>query len=186
MPRNLDSTTQSQVQANAVYIAFFLQITFSTGTYYLSTLPNNFSWGGQTWLGSGSFGHVGQISEGTDIQAYGTSVTLSGVDPVIVADCLNEIVTGATAILYLGFFSASSLTLVATPTCVFSGMVDESTAAPGLDTSTITINLESLMIRLQRGSFRRYTSADQHIDNPGDTGFDSVPALNFMAVRWGG
>jgi hypothetical protein len=185
MPRSLDSTTQGQVQANAVYIAFFVQITFNTGTYYLSTLPCNFVWGGQTWLGTGSFGQVGQISEGTDIQAYGTSITLSGIDQAILADCLNDIQIGAQAIVYLGFFNPTTFTLMATPTCVFSGLVDEPTLAPNMETVSITLNLESPMIRLQRGSFRRYTPADQHIDYPTDTGFDGVAALNFNALKWG-
>jgi hypothetical protein len=185
MPRNLDSPTQAQVQANAVYVAFFLQVTFSTGIYYLSTLPCNFVWGGNTWLGMGSLGSVGAIAEGTDIQAYGTNVTLSGIDPVILADCLDDIQIGAQAILYLGFFNATTLTLVTTPTCMFSGQVDQPSIVPGMDTISISLNLESPMIRLQRGSMRRYTAADQHIDHPGDTAFDWVPSLNFMALKWG-
>lgn len=185
MPRNLDTATQSQVQSTGVTLAFFLQIVFTTGTYYLSTLPNNFAWGGNTWVGTGSFGSVGQFTEGTDIKAYGTSVTLSGIDPVLLGDCLSDIQIGAPAVLYLGFFNLASMTLVTTPTCVFSGQVDKPSIAAGAQTVSITVNLESYMIRLQRGSFRRCTAADQHIDHPGDTGFDWVPSLNFMALKWG-
>jgi hypothetical protein len=186
MPRNLDTATQGQLTAGTVTLAFFLQVTFNTGTYYLCTLPNNFSWNSQSWVGTGSLGQVGQISEGTDIKAYGTSVTLSGIDPTLLADCLNDIQLGAQALLYLGFFNTGTMTLVTNPTCVFSGQVDQPSIQCGPDSVAITLNLESPMIRLQRGSFRRYTTADQHIDNPGDTGFDWVPELNFLAENWGG
>jgi hypothetical protein len=185
MPRDLDTATQAQVVAGTVTLAFFLEITFNTGTYYLSTLPNNFTWNSQTWVGTGGFGQVGQIAEGTDIKAYGTSVTLSGIDPTILADCLNDIQLGAAAVLYVGFFNTGTLTLVAAPTCIFSGQVAEPSIQAGGDTVAITLNLESPMLRLQRGSFRRYTTADQHIDNPGDTAFDWVPELNFLALNWG-
>jgi hypothetical protein len=183
MPRNLDSATKSQLQSLSVTLAFLLQVTFKTGTYYLCTLPNNLSWNGQTWVGTGSLGSVGQISEGTDVQAYGTSVTLSGIDPALLADSLDEIQIGAQATLYLAFLNGGAL--VTDPTCIFSGQVDKPSIQCGAETISITLNLESPMIRLQRGSFRRYTSADQHIDHPGDTGFDWVPSLNFMALKWG-
>lgn len=184
MPRNLDSPTQQQLQANQIYLAFLLQITFTTGTYYLCTLPNNLSWNDQTWVGTGSLGQVGEIAEGTNIQAYGTSVTLSGIDPTLLADCLSDIQIGAAAILYVAFFTPS-MALVTAPTCVFSGQVDKPGIQCGAESVAITLNLESPMIRLQRGSFRRYTTPDQHIDHPGDTGFDWVPSLNFLALQWG-
>lgn len=184
MPRDLDTPTQGQVTSLAVTVGFLLQITFNTGVYYLCTLPNNLSWNNQTWVGTGSFGSVGQIAEGSNIQAYGTTVTLSGIDPTLLADSLNDIQIGAPALLYLAFFNSSN-SLVTNPTCVFSGLVDKPSIQCGSDTVSIGINLESPMIRLQRGSFRRYTAADQHINNPGDTGFNWVPSLNFLALRWG-
>jgi len=183
MPRNLDTTTKAQVKAGSVTLTFLLQITFKTGTYYLSTLPNNLSWNGQTWVGTGSLGSVGTIPEGSDIQAYGTTVTLSGIDPVLLADSLNDIQIGAQASLYLAFLNNGSL--LTTPTCIFAGQVDKPRIQCGAESVSITLNLESPMIRLQRGSFRRYTAADQHIDHPGDSGFDWVPSLSFMALKWG-
>jgi hypothetical protein len=185
MPRNLDTATTQQLTSNAISPALFLSITFKTGTSYVSTLPFNLSWNGHTWLGVGDLGQVGVITEGTDVQAYGVSVTLSGIDSTLLADSLDDIQVGLPAILYLAFLNSSGA-LITTPTCIFSGQVDKPQIQCGADTVAITLNLESPMIRLQRGSYRRYTSADQHIDHPGDTAFDWVPSLNFCALRWGG
>jgi hypothetical protein len=185
MPRNLDSATQAQTTAPKISTAFLLQITFKTGTYYLCTLPTSLSWNGQTWIGTGSLGQVGQISEGTEVQAYGTTVTLSGIDSTLLADSLSDIQIGAQASLYVAFFDSNN-SLVTAPTCIFAGVVDQPSIQCGADTVSISLDLESEMIRLQRGSFRRFTSADQHIDAPGDTGFDWVPSLNFLALNWGG
>ena len=184
MPRQLDSATISEIGSNQVSLCYLLQITFTTGTVYLTSAPVNLSWNGQTWLGLGSLSSVGPIAEGSDIQAYGCTVTLSGIDPVLIADSLNDIQIGAAATLYVGFLTPA-MALVTAPTIIFAGQVDEPTISYGAETVTISLNLESPLIRLQRGSFRRLTAADQRINYPGDSGFDWVPSLNFMALRWG-
>jgi hypothetical protein len=184
VPRGIDSTTQTVIASNAIRIAFFLQINFKSEISYLSTLPCNIAWNGHTWLGVGSLGTISPVTEGTDIQAYGTSVTLSGIDASLLTESMTDIQLGAPAILYMVLFDGTG-TILGTPTIVFSGQVDKPSVTAGPDTISITLNLESEMINLQRGQMRRLTNADQHIDFPTDTAFTWVPLLNFMALKWG-
>lgn len=184
MPRNLDPAVAAETQANDIRLAFFLEIAFKSETSYISTLPFNYVWNGQTWAGAGNLGSIGTISEGTDIQAYGTTVTLSGIDSSLLAEATGDIQLGAPATLYMAFFD-EALNIIGSPFPVFSGQVDQPSIQASVDTVTITLNLESPMIRLQQGSFKRLTDADQRMLYPDDCSMQWVSLLSFQALRWG-
>jgi hypothetical protein len=184
MPRLIDSATQGELTSNAVRLACLLEITFKSQTCYVSTLPYNIEWDGQLWKGTGSLGQVSTISEGTDVQAYGTSVSLSGIDANLLNECMTDIQLAAPATLYLCFLDPAG-NILGTPTVVFGGQVDKPAVQAGPTTISISLNLESEMINLQRGQMRRLTTADQHIDFPDDTAFQFVNLLNFLAMKWG-
>jgi hypothetical protein len=112
---------------------------------------------------------------------------LSGIDPVLLPESLSDIKLGASAKLYLGFFEPDSLTLVSTPVCLFAGIVDQPSVNmdPASGKVTISLNIESSLIRLQRACNLMFTPADQKIDHPDDTGLDQVNLLNWQALAWG-
>jgi hypothetical protein len=184
VPRDLDTATATEITSNAIRLALLLEITFKSQTCYVSTLPFNLNWNGVTWVGVGSLGQIGGITEATDVQAYGTSVSLSGIDANLLNECMTDIQLAAPAILYMAFFDAGG-NILGMPTVAFAGQVDKPQVSAGPTTITISLNLESEMINLQRGQMRRLTNADQHIDYPDDTAFTWVPLLNFMALKWG-
>lgn len=184
MPRNLDTLNAEQTTAYSTSIAFFLEITFKSMTCYATSLPFSYEWNGQTWLGVGSMGSVQTISEGLDVNAYGTAVTLSGIDPVLLPECLTDIQIGAPATLYMAFID-ENMNVIGTPTPLFAGQVDQPSIKPGTDTVSITLNLESPLIRLQQGSYMKLTDADQRALYPNDSAFLYVSLLAFQALRWG-
>ncbi len=189
MSRNLDAATQSQLDSTFFRCALFLQITFRSETSYVSTLPCDFTWGGQTWTGAGAMGKVGVIEEGIDVEARGITVSLSGIDPVLLPESLSDIKLGASAKLYMGFFGpdTQALTLVSTPVCLFAGIVDQPSVNmdPKGGAVTISLNIESSLLRLQRACNLMLTPADQKISHPDDTGLDQVNLLAWQALKWG-
>lgn len=185
MPRNFDAATSGQLEAATIRIAMFLKITFRSETSYISTLPCNFSWGGQMWIGAGSMGKVGVIEEGLNVEARGITVTLSGIDSALLSESLSDIKLGAGATLYLGFFQPNALALVTTPVVLFAGVVDQPSITMADDKVEISLAIESSLIRLQRSSNLMLTPADQKIDHPDDTGMDQVQLLAWQALRWG-
>jgi hypothetical protein len=130
----------------------------------------------------GSLGAVGEIQESTEIKADGTSVQLSGIDPALLNESLNDIQLGAPATLWLGIFSEGAV-LAAYP--IFVGTVDKPQIPIGPDTISIQLALETRMANLQRASNRRYTAADQRSYYPSDTGFNWVETLNDISLIWG-
>ncbi len=185
MSRNVDSANLIQLDGIDMRGALFLKIAFRSETSYISTLPCNFTWGGSTWLGTGSMGKVSTIEEGIDVQARGITVSLSGIDPSLLSESLSDIKVGSGARLYLGLFAPDSLALVADPICIFAGIVDQPSINLANDAATILLNIESSLLRLQRASNLMLTPADQKILHPDDIGLDQVNLLNWQALRWG-
>jgi hypothetical protein len=184
MSRNLPAPMLAGVQSNLIRPAFMADLTFRTSTQYVWTGPSTLVYNGNNYLGIGSLGAVGSIMEGTEVRADGTTVTLSGIDPVLLSDSMTDIQVGAPAVLYFALVD-TSLNLIGTPYVIFRGKVDKPTITPGLDTFTITLALESPLANLQRPNLRRYTAADQRLYYPDDTAFNWVEVLNDIALRWG-
>jgi hypothetical protein len=172
------------MQAGLVYPARLVQLTFKSQTVYVWTGPGNLVWDGHTFLGVGTLGSIGTINEGVEVTADGTTVTLSGIDPVLLGECLTDIQPGATANIWFALVTPQC-TVIGTPYLQFSGCVDVPTVTPGTDTISISLTLESRMLDLARPTCRRYTSADQRLYYPNDSAFGWVEQLNDQALIWG-
>lgn len=182
--RNLDPTLLAAMESGFIMPVFFAMLTFRTSTRYVWTGAGSISFNGQTYLGIGSLGQVGGVNEGVQVKAEGTSVTLSGIDPALLNECMTDIQLGAPATLWFGLMTNTRL-LIGTPYKLFSGSIDKPTVSVGAATISITLNLESRLIDLSRPSNFRYTTADQHIAYPNDSAFTWVEILNDQALIWG-
>lgn len=183
MPRALDANMQAALQGGVIMPIFLAELTFRSGTQYVWSGTGTLPYGGNSYLGMGSLGTIGTISEGTEVRADGTSLTLSGIDPTLFSACMTDIWLGAPAKLYFAVLAGG--TVIGAPYLLFSGQVDKAVISPGADTISITLNLENRLTNLQRPSSRRLTDADQHMNHPKDTAFGWVEALNDGPLIWG-
>jgi hypothetical protein len=174
----------AQITSSRIAPALMAALTFRSGSQYVWTGPTDLAWNSNIYRGIGSLGTVGAINEGTQVRADGTSVTLSGIDPALISDSLNDIQVGAPAQLYFALVD-QTMSLIGTPYMIFRGCVDKPTIVPDLSTFSITLALESPLTNLQRPNARRYTSADQRLYYSDDTAFAWVEILNDLALRWG-
>ncbi|WP_213805762.1 hypothetical protein [Granulicella sp. dw_53] len=186
MPRQLDPAMATALATNHIQPFFMAVLSFKTSMQWVWSGVGNLVWNSQTFVGVGSFAKIGTIQEGADANsnAYGTTVTLSGIDPVLLQDCQTDMVPGAQATLWFGLLTNG--VMVGSPYQIFSGTMDQPTISWDQDTITITLALESKMLNLARPSNRRYTSADQRLYYPTDTAFGWVEQLNDLADVWGG
>jgi hypothetical protein len=183
MSRTADSTLQAALAASGIAPVFLADLAFTSGLQHAWTGVGELAWNGNTYLGVGSLGSIGGVTEGVSVHAAGTSVTLSGIDSTLLADCLGDIQIGAPATLWLGAWQNGAL--VGTPYKWFGGTVDKAPIVTSPKTIAITLSLESRMSLLQRGTNRRYTATDQRRYYPDDMGFDWVEIYNDTADRWG-
>lgn len=183
MSRNLDPALAAAVQSGLIQPAILVQLTFRSQTQYVWSGIGPLIWNGLTFKGVGSLGSVGAITEGTEVNADGTSVTLSGIDPTFYAECMSDIQLGAAAKIWFGAWSQGQI--VGQPYLNFSGLVDKPVVKIGTQTISITLALENRMTDLQRARNSRYTSADQQVKYPDDTSMHRVELLNDLAMPWG-
>jgi hypothetical protein len=113
------------------------------------------------------------------IAVYYTLATASS----LVNDAMADYLVGAPAKIYFGLISNG--VLVGTPYLIFSGQIDQPTIDVSVGSSAITLALENKLSNLLRPTARRYTSGDQHIKYPSDSGFSWVEMLADTALRWG-
>ena len=181
--RALDPLMQSALLAGVLVPAFLAQLTFASSTEYVWTGYGPLTYGGNTYQGIGSLAGLGSIKEGTTVQADGTTVSLSGIDPTLYGECMSDIQLGAPATIWFALLNNGQV--IGTPYRLFQGLVDKPTVTTGADTITISLALENKLVNLQRPSARRYTAADQHMKYSDDTAFNWVEVLNDIALRWG-
>ncbi len=188
MPRQLDPTFSAALQGGVILPFFAVDLQFKSGAYHLASTPWPITLGnGTTYTGTGSLGKIGAVRETMDVEATGITVTLSGVDTAILQECLEDIQLGAPATVYFGALNpANPSQALGNPSVYYQGLVDQPSHTSGPETCSISLAIESRMLRLQSGGQqRRYTSADQRITHPDDTFFSWVESLNDRALRFG-
>ncbi|MFC6644134.1 hypothetical protein ACFQBQ_00715 [Granulicella cerasi] len=180
--RNLSTAMRAALTARVLRPAILIELTFKSGTYFVHTGIGQITWNGNTYLGVGSLGKVGTITENTTVEAAGTTLTLTGVDPTLYADCMTDIVTGLPARILLACLSGST---VIDALVIFSGLVDQPTITENSDDITVTLALENALTNLQRPHRSLYTAVDQRMKWPNDNGFDWITSLIDTANTWG-
>lgn len=182
MPRDLSAGMVTPLTGNLIVPAFLVTITFKSQTVNLWTGVGTIVVNGTDFLGVGDLGTMSPITEGTDVQAYGMSLTLSGIDPLLLSEALGDIQLGAPCTVSLVFLNQQTGAVLGSPYPIFSGNVDQPTVSVGMETISITLALENKLSDLMRASNRRYTSADQQAKFPSDNFCFMVEALNDQAL----
>ena len=75
---------------------------------------------------------------------------------------------------------------MADPYAIFSGSIDILTINENADAHSISVQLESRLITLERSKTRRFTKEDQQIDFPDDLGLNNIAKLQDKQIEWGG
>jgi len=192
----LDAITSSIWQP-----VIFIQLTFTTGPVYISSLyqavtTDAITGTSQTWIGLGSLLSIGNIEDGATVDARGTVVTVSGIDPTLLPDIENDVQLGLPVTIWLGALSSGAI--VVSPVILWSGGMDQPAIQVGGDEITITIDCEDLLVSMNVAVDRRYTPQDQQLNwgvpptsysggvsLSADLGFQFVDAFIETTIQWG-
>jgi hypothetical protein len=183
MPRQMSSGMIAALSAAELNPAAFVQIAFATATVYVWSGIGSISWNGQTWTGLGSLLGLSVMEDAATVEARGITVTLSGIDPTLLSDCLGEFQLGQPVAVYLGLYSGGSL--ISSPVATWVGRLDQPTIDVGADNVTISINCENRLLDMNVAVDRRLTHEDQQMDYPGDLGLQFVAGIQEMTLFWG-
>ena len=199
MARSLTSSMRDQLLADSVAVCLLANFEFDSkaGALRVWSGIGDLTFDGETYFGVGNLGSISAITETTELKATGMSFSMSGIASSQISLALNEDFQQRRVTLWLGFFDSSvSPGLLNTPIILFRGRMDTMDIQRGPETSTITINAESILIALERAPMRRYLSEDHNVDGLAppessgftvyDNGFNKVPNIQEIGLRWGG
>jgi len=183
MSRDLTTAVQNQLSADELEPFFAVKLNFDSGDLRLWTGYGDITVDSETYTGGGQLLDISEIEETVETAARGITMSLNGVDSSLVSLALTENYQTRSAKVYLGVLSSGAV--VASPYQLFDGRMDVLSIDDSGDTATITMTAESRLIDLERPRLRRYTSEDQKLRHPTDTGLDFVAALQEKEIAWG-
>ncbi len=182
MPRDINAPLMAIFASGHCAPVVLASLSFRSGTEYVWSGVGPLAFNGQIYLGVGSMGKVGDVTECGESNVQGTTVQLSGIDPTWLSEAMSDIRLGAPARLWLGAWSDAGL--VATY-MFFRGQIDKAPVTVDAETATVTLNLETKLINHARPNARRLTTADQHANGyPDDTSMGWVEQLSDQALYW--
>ena len=183
--RNLTAGQIAALNSDTVRPALFAEIQTASGYERAWSGYNDITWGGRTFNGTGLLGSVSGVQETSEVYASGVTLSLSGVPSAQIALALGDMRQGRSVKIWLGFFDDAHA-LIDTPYLVLEGLTDIPTIDDEPDGGRISLSVENRLVRLEHSIERRWTPEDQHIDHPGDKGFDFVAGLVDAQITWGG
>lgn len=187
MTRQLDTAELEHYAGNLHREIIFAELDFVSGALYVhNTGLGVIPWGGHDWLGLGEFGGISAIDESSDMGVQGFTLTLSGVEPALLASALDRTdYKGRDVALYVGVVD-EDYQLLAPPKLATRGFMDVPTITREDGVGTISMHCERESVRLTRKLTTRISKEDHQLRHPGDTILDDMAALINKDVMWGG
>ena len=196
MPRAMTPAMATALAAPVLRLALLVSLQFGDQTQYVWSGVGSLTWGAMTFQGVGSFGGVDGMSEDSTVEAKGVVVSLSGIPSGLISEVLTEVRVLGTCNIWLALYD-STLTLIPSPILSYQGKMDAPATDDDGKTCTATINLENILVDLDRPVYRRYTDEDQQMDLAAtlsrlglpsttvDTGLSHVAGLQEQITFWG-
>jgi len=184
MARTLGTNFEAELAAGEVQPFFAVLMEFDGGDVRVWNGYGDITIDGETYVGSADFLNLGEITETSEVQAAGVSISLTGLDSGLVATALDEAYQSRPLKIFFGCLDSTGV-IIDTPYTIFSGLMDVMTIEDAGATANINVTAESRLIDLDRSRARRFTSEDQKIDYPDDKGLEMVASLQDTAIVWG-
>ena len=179
MTRNTPALLLTALSQPEVYPFYAVEMLFDSAPVRFWTGYGERTIGVDTYLGTGSLLNISGLEEVNDLSSKRITLQLSGVPAPIISLALQEPYKNRPAKVYFG------TTDTTTPIEVFSGRMDVMDVEDGGDTSTITLTVESKLVRLEKASNWRYTDGSHQSRHSGDTFFSFLADLQDRNIVWG-
>jgi hypothetical protein len=206
MSRDLTASTINSISQSVVRPFFAVELLFDgANTIRMWTGQGTLTLEDATeWVGLGTLLSISEISETSNIDVRGASVSLTGVPSEILSLALSEPYQGRVCNIYFGAFSSGGLLqedgafiLLEDGSRIqlgdtevgfnqlFSGYMDQMNISESADTSTIELSVENKLVDLERARVARFSSGYQKSIYPDDLGLDFVEDLQDRDIPWG-
>ena len=183
MSRGLSTAAATAATSEIVARTVAVDLDFPSGVVRVNGSPASIFIADAEYLGVGALGGISAAEESAELQAYGMTVTLSGIPRDAVAIALSQAYQGRRATVWEVLLDRTTWQPIASPIVIFRGRMDQMNVAMG-QTATVEVRLENRMVDWERPRIRRYTSEDQHLAHPTDRGFEFVSDTAEREIVW--
>lgn len=166
----------AELDEGAISPVLFVRVALDDRTDYYCTASASIHWDGQTWQGVGGAVSAGPITESDTLEAHGFKFIIGGLTQSDTAAFLTDETQGRLCTCWLGLIGEDGV--VDSPAVEFEGRLDAATREIREDGSiTITLPVESRMMRWNKAGGARFTHEEQQLILFGDTFFSRVAKL---------
>jgi len=204
MSRELAPLVLEELSSKVLEPFFTVELDFDSEPLYMWTGYGNLIIGDKTYLGAGQLLNISSVSETTEMEAKGATITVSGIPSSFLSLALQEPYQGRECRIFFavvvneelllesgGFMLTEAGDIILTEasgiqlTEIFSGELDQMNIEESVDTAVISVTGENVLVKLERPVVRRFTNEDQKSRFPNDRGLEFVAALQDKDILWG-
>jgi hypothetical protein len=157
-------------------------------------LTNHFQdieYDGNTYTASGTLMGISQYTETTEATNDALNLSLSGIDPSVVASILDTPIAGSTVKIYKGFYNEETGQVIGDPYLAWSGIansfsIDDTYEKDSDDGVNISVSCKSLLNTLMERQSGLYTSLPSYQNKyPTDYSMEFVAGLADRSFNFG-
>lgn len=150
---------------------------------FLNSTDKNIQYDGKLWLGVGTFGSVGTVTEASLLSDQGWTLALTNLPPLDVLSLTNQL-RFTRVDLYLVLLTADNYMQI-NPRLIASGMVHDSAILIDEGLVNVSISVKSKLSNWSKLHVSSYTDSFQRSLYPDDGGFSFVNDLASKKIKWG-
>lgn len=183
MSRTLTTDVANAATAAQNSFAIAVRLDFASGLVRVNSTPYPLTIGGEEFIGVGHLGSISGLDETSDFEAPDVTLELSGVQPALVYNALQEKYQGRDARIYWVFFDDNHA-VIPDPVLVYRGTMDTMDIEMG-EEAVITVHVINRFAEWKRARTSRYTDAEQQTLHAGDLAMQYVDQLAYKSLPWG-
>ncbi|UGO52877.1 hypothetical protein ODDIEODDIE_16 [Escherichia phage vB_EcoS_OddieOddie] len=176
-----DTLLNAMEQPN-VSLVLAAEIDFPSGVTRVHTGTGVVVINGQTFLGVGTLGDVGSVTEENSTSSSTMSMALSGLDMSLVGETLNEEVIGRNVVCYIAVMNDQGNVTAAN--VLFEGFITDTALQAGQQ-NALSYVISNVFERWSQGLPDRYTDESQQRLYPGDRFFRYIAQMAERSIFWG-
>ena len=204
MSRDISALVKEELSEPLLEPFFAVELDLDDEPLYMWTGYGSLTIGDKTYLGVGGLLNISSVTETTEMDAKGATLSLTGIPSSFLSLALQEPYQGRECRIFFaivinqrllqesgGLIFTESGDIVITEvsgiqlTEVFSGELDQMNIQEDVESAVISVTAENVLIRLERPVVRRFTNEDQKSRFPNDRGLEFVAGLQDKDILWG-
>ncbi|MCE0801977.1 hypothetical protein LVQ77_16965 [Buttiauxella sp. S04-F03] len=170
------------LERESVIICMACEIDFESGTTRVHSGAGELVLSGYVYLGVGSLGKCGSVSEASDISPSQMNLSLSGLDTALLTQTLNEPCVDRPVRTYLVAIADDGNPLAID--LLHEGFISSSSAVAG-KTCGISYTVSNIFEKWQEGRSDRFTDESQRALYQDDRFFRYVAQMSERSIYWG-